>query len=962
MMSGQTKKNIYIGKSLSDLNKIIDKSDNKAKPRVIANSATKIILEADKAYRAQDEERAYILYMRYALMWRLVKGSGEYKKDQEYYNYLLDGTSIKRALDHAEELSQSLKARYKYIEEEAEVKAKLSLQDDKAEEATNGEVVEEVKENGEVSQQPEEDQCGSSGWLTAAELYEVLKKKEFNILVMDVRSPEQYSSSHMKNIISINVPREIIKAGSTASSLQKSLPLESHEHWKKRGDFDYILLVDWDSSENDTKQGSTLASLKDALFKWDSTVSLKHEPLILQGGYSDWILRYPMYSTNSRVTKPPSYESLMKPKSTCVNREDVTTKPEDQAERLEREQQERETAKEKMELEKLRKKEEDVREQLERMRMEKTKLVNKELKKENEELEESIKSKMAEIKRLEIEMEAHKARLKKPQVGQDERVQGVTPGQEVDKSKEGTPQVKPPSSDKDEVKDTKANVPSPGVEKASNKSSASSLIKGDGGKQIPPSPNLPAGWEMKWDESKKRYYYINHNTKSSQWEFPTAVKEQQKASDGGKTSETVTGKEQAKPDSLRLVKPHPGSSPEKKPQGTTKVPLKTDATPSPGGSTLKRSFSSPNIAKMVADEEQFRKTPTVDRTKKPVNRPTPAQYYHQQQLVARKRHLDPVYGSQARGLTGLRNLGKTDFMNSVIQCLSNTTLLTRYFLSDSYLSDINDKNPMGHKGEMAIEFAVVVRALWAGQYKSIAPRDLFRMVTKQSVEFSMKKGHHHDSQECLIYLMDGLHEDLNQVKERTYKREEDYSKLPLAEGAAKSWSNHLLQNKSIIVSLFQGQFRSVVRCLVCNNKSVKYDSFMHLGLPIPSKTKCSLEDCLKEFSSEEKLVGDNAIHCSHCKRNRDSVKTIHICRLPRVLIIILKRLAWKFFQDGIWRQKLSTNVVYPLTALDMRKFSVGTSDGGGIYNLFGVSNHPWFQNGWKLQTDYRCHLHLMFQH
>lgn len=82
MMSGQTKKNIYIGKSLSDLNKLVDNSENKAKPRVIANSATKIILEADKAYRVQDEERAYILYMRYALMWRLVKGSGEYKKDQ----------------------------------------------------------------------------------------------------------------------------------------------------------------------------------------------------------------------------------------------------------------------------------------------------------------------------------------------------------------------------------------------------------------------------------------------------------------------------------------------------------------------------------------------------------------------------------------------------------------------------------------------------------------------------------------------------------------------------------------------------------------------------------------------------------------------------------------------------------------------------------------------------------------
>uniref|UniRef100_A0A8D2LS78 Ubiquitin carboxyl-terminal hydrolase 50 n=1 Tax=Varanus komodoensis TaxID=61221 RepID=A0A8D2LS78_VARKO len=268
---------------------------------------------------------------------------------------------------------------------------------------------------------------------------------------------------------------------------------------------------------------------------------------------------------------------------------------------------------------------------------------------------------------------------------------------------------------------------------------------------------------------------------------------------------------------------------------------------------------------------------------------------------------------QYQGLTGLRNLGNTCYMNAVMQCLCSVSPLVEYFLSGKYTL-------LGFLMKTNCSFAYLMNDMWLGDFDCVSP-EVFRLVFGERYPAFIKKTQQ-DAQEFLIYVLNELHEALKKVSV-----------------ACSLWVKSLTQGctgeSSIITRLLEGHLSYDIVCLECQTTTYKNEIFTVLSLPIPYETECSLEECLECFFQQDMLTWNNQINCSYCGTKTDAAVKASIAKAPKTIIFHLKR----FDCQGSYKKKLKTDIYYPLNNLDLSPYIYPLFRKNPKYNLFAVVNH-----------------------
>ncbi|AQZ12312.1 DOA4 (YDR069C) and UBP5 (YER144C) [Zygosaccharomyces parabailii] len=339
---------------------------------------------------------------------------------------------------------------------------------------------------------------------------------------------------------------------------------------------------------------------------------------------------------------------------------------------------------------------------------------------------------------------------------------------------------------------------------------------------------------------------------------------------------------------------------------------------------------SPNPPRILTSSSASNGGTSGTSLSKPPNQPLPAL----PQLPTRSSHT-PISSTQTKQYdldftVGLENMGNSCYMNCIIQCLLGTHELTNIFLNNSYERHINLNSKLGSKGVLAKHFARLIHQMHQNCALNITDKGkrvkpLQFKLACGSINSLFKESTQQDCQEFCQFLLDGLHEDLNQcggnppLKELSDQAEKMREKLSMRIASSIEWERYLTRDFSVIVDLFQGQYASQLRCKVCGHTSTTYQPFSILAAPVPRVKSAFLIDCFKEFTKTEQLEVDEEWSCPVCKKKQPSTKKLTITRLPRNLIIHLKR-----FDNMLNKNNVFVN--YPFI-LDLTPFWANDFDG-----------------------------------
>jgi ubiquitin C-terminal hydrolase len=186
------------------------------------------------------------------------------------------------------------------------------------------------------------------------------------------------------------------------------------------------------------------------------------------------------------------------------------------------------------------------------------------------------------------------------------------------------------------------------------------------------------------------------------------------------------------------------------------------------------------------------------------------------------------------GVCGLSNLGNTCYLNSALQCLSNTPAFR--------CSMLRDPSVLGAKeGGIAFNLHRLFQSMWSGRRQTTAPSDFRAAFTRKFRRFEG-----YDQQDAIEFvnaLLDAVLEELNPVTTKRYVERDDQRDRAHsdAENSQIYWDSYCENNVGFVFDQFYGQMRSELNCLTCGHAVCVYDAFSCIPLALESTALTSID-------------------------------------------------------------------------------------------------------------------------
>ena len=305
-------------------------------------------------------------------------------------------------------------------------------------------------------------------------------------------------------------------------------------------------------------------------------------------------------------------------------------------------------------------------------------------------------------------------------------------------------------------------------------------------------------------------------------------------------------------------------------------------------------------------------------------------------------------------LIGLNNIGATCYMNSTLQCLSQTAALTNYFLTEknqNYIDNINLE--LSKKNELCLTkvYSNLIKKLWSKRdfQSSFSPQKFFDTVSNMNPLF--QKGDPGDAKDFIIFILEQIHRELKKsVINLTNINKIDQLNQYDKKNAFNNFFEDFKKECSIISDVFFGFNETTNICLNCKNNynsrgmenpvCYNYSIFNCIIIPLEevknmknnyygtNVNNVNMQECFIYNQKSELFTGENMNYCNICRQLFNSVYTSKIYVSPNYLIIILNR-----GKGNVFQVKLDFTLQIDIT--DFVEFKNERT----IYDLYGVITH-----------------------